>query len=56
MTLKELVKQCGSQEKTAHLLGVSFVTVNSWLRGHRNPSPLAVKNMAHHGVEWVGEE
>jgi len=30
-----------TQEQLAHRLGVSFVTVNGWENGKRNPSPLA---------------
>ncbi len=34
-----------SQESFAHLLGVTYGTVNRWENGHSKPSPLALERM-----------
>jgi len=35
-----------TQEGLAHLIGVSFVTVNRWENGIMNPSPLAMQKLS----------
>lgn len=51
IALKEYVKRIGSQEKAAHLIGVSFATLNRWLRGHAKPSDLAAKKLKELGIK-----
>ncbi len=51
VTLKEYVKRIGSQEKAAHSIGISFATLNRWLRGHAKPSDLAAKQLKILGIK-----
>ena len=37
MTIAQFVKQAGSQEKAAEIIGVTFATVNRWINGHNVP-------------------
>lgn len=39
--LKKFVKKKGSQEAAAHEIGVSFKTINRWLKGHAEPTHLS---------------
>ena len=44
--LRKVRKSMGlSQENFARMIGVTFVTVNRWERGHFKPSPLAMANL-----------
>jgi len=44
--IKALRKRLGlSQEALAHLIGVSFQTVNRWERGHSKPSSLSMQRL-----------
>lgn len=48
--IEEFVKKMGSQEKAAHAIGVSFATLNRWLKGHFQPSDLAMKKLEQLGI------
>ena len=50
MTLKQFVKQAGSQEAAAHLVGVSFVTINRWTHDETCISPLGQRRLSALGV------
>ncbi len=44
--IKEIRERLGlSQEALAHILGVSFQTINRWERGAFKPSPLALEKI-----------
>ena len=43
--LKYRTEEGLSQEKFAHLLGISFVTLNRWENGHSNPRGLQKKRV-----------
>lgn len=44
--IKRIREKLGlSQEALAHLIGVSFQTINRWERGIFKPSPLALEKM-----------
>lgn len=43
-----------SQEKFAHLLGASMVTVNRWENGHSKPSTIYITQMKKLGGGSVG--
>ena len=51
MTLKQFVTRCGTQEKAALAVGVSFTTINRWLNGRRKPGNLAVARLLNVGVK-----
>lgn len=42
-----------SQEELARELGVSFVTVNRWEKGHAKPSKLAMAQLAAFSAKMV---
>lgn len=44
-----------SQEQLARHLGVSFMTISRWERGHAKPSPLAMEKLEQIRKEWEGE-
>ena len=44
-TVKDLVSLYGSYEALARELGVSWVTVQRWIKGRTRPSPLAVRRI-----------
>lgn len=50
MTLGDYVRMCGSQEHAAQNIGVSYVTINRWLRRKVSPGPLAKRRLASLGV------
>ena len=44
--IKELRKRLGlTQEQFAQKVGVTFVTVNNWEKGHRRPHPFLLKKL-----------
>jgi len=44
--IKDIREKLGlSQEALAHLLGVSFQTINRWEKGTFKPSPLALEKL-----------
>lgn len=46
LEIKEIREKLGlTQEALAHILGVSFQTINRWERGLFNPSPLALEKL-----------
>lgn len=52
MKLKDFVKKCGSQEKTAQVFGVCLSTISKWLRGKvKNPKGLYQKTLDEHGIQ-----
>lgn len=44
-----------SQEQLARHLGVSFMTISRWERGHSKPSPLAIEKLEQMKKEWEGK-
>ncbi len=46
MMIKELRKRLGlTQEQFAQKVGVTFVTMNNWEKGHRRPHPFLLKKL-----------
>jgi DNA-binding transcriptional regulator YiaG len=46
LEIKEIREKLGlTQEALAHILGVSFQTINRWERGLFSPSPLALEKL-----------
>ena len=44
--IKELRKRLGlTQEQFAQKVGVTFVTMNNWEKGHRRPHPFLLKRL-----------
>lgn len=55
MEIKEIRDKLGlTQEALAHILGVSFQTINRWERGLYKPSPLALEKLKQ--LENKGKE
>jgi len=50
ITLKQYVEKMGSQESAAHGIGVSFKTVNRWLKGHEEPRGLSLRRLEDMGI------
>lgn len=44
-TIENLVERYGSYEALARELGVSWVTVQRWVKGRTRPSPLATRRI-----------
>ena len=51
-TVKRLAEIYGSYEALAREIGVSWVTVQRWISGRTQPSPLATRRIQ----ELIGEE
>lgn len=49
-TLPEFVAEAGTQEKAAALIGVSFSTVNRWLKGHEKPHGVMRQHLLGLGI------
>lgn len=53
MNIRHLREELGlSQEQLARNLGVSFMTVSRWERGHSKPSQLAIDKLSQFKDEW----
>jgi len=51
MTLRQFIKQCGTQELAANKLGLAFSTINRILNGHNQASRKTKIKFAEHGVK-----
>lgn len=51
--IQDYVKKMGSQEKAAHAIGISFATLNRWLKGHFQPSDLALRKLEQLGIKFT---
>ena len=56
LTLREYCDKLGAQEAAAHKIGVSFVTVNRWLKGKDIPTGLSRRRLDALGIGEVKEE
>ena len=52
-TLSEFIKEKGSQEHAAYVIGISFTTLSRLINGHHKPSTLLNKRLHSIGVEIV---
>lgn len=44
-TLDEFIEACGSEEKAAAKIGVTYSTVSRWRNGHRKPKGLSAEKL-----------